>query len=195
MRRGNDGPGSQRYRAVTALSLSLQPALRKLASMSINGAPAQGGTPLTQEAVMGQPIPAQHPSVVLRSHFNLVRTLLVLAMAALIASRRSRGDPRERRRTRTIRRPCASPHRRRSRSAPGGHALRRRPRRGHPRSRQPSGQLPVARASTAAPTRARAARLVLRLAPPAVQLSAGSGRWLQGSRRRPEHDPAGSAGH
>jgi hypothetical protein len=35
---------------------------------------------------MGQPIPAQHPSVVLRSQFNLVRTLLILAMAALIAS-------------------------------------------------------------------------------------------------------------
>ena len=35
---------------------------------------------------MGQPIPAQHPSVVLRSHFKLVRTLLIIAMAALIAS-------------------------------------------------------------------------------------------------------------
>ena len=34
---------------------------------------------------MGQPIPAQHPSVVLRSQFNLVRTLLILAMAALLA--------------------------------------------------------------------------------------------------------------
>jgi hypothetical protein len=34
---------------------------------------------------MGQPIPAQHPSVVLRSHFNLVRTLLILAMGALVA--------------------------------------------------------------------------------------------------------------
>jgi hypothetical protein len=34
---------------------------------------------------MGQPIPAQHPSVVLRSHFKLVRTLLVIAMAAVIA--------------------------------------------------------------------------------------------------------------
>ena len=34
---------------------------------------------------MGQPIPAQHPSVVLRSHFNLVRTLLIIAMAALVA--------------------------------------------------------------------------------------------------------------
>ena len=35
---------------------------------------------------MGQPIPAQHPSVVLRSHFNLVRALLIIAMAALLAS-------------------------------------------------------------------------------------------------------------
>ena len=35
---------------------------------------------------MGQPIPAQHPSVVLRSHFNLVRALLIVAMAALLAS-------------------------------------------------------------------------------------------------------------
>jgi hypothetical protein len=35
---------------------------------------------------MGQPIPAQHPSVVLRSHFNLVRTLLIIAMVALLAS-------------------------------------------------------------------------------------------------------------
>ena len=36
---------------------------------------------------MGQPIPAQHPSVVLRSHFNLVRALLIIAMAALLALR------------------------------------------------------------------------------------------------------------
>ena len=34
---------------------------------------------------MGQPIPAQHPSVVLRSHFNLVRGLLALAMVAVLA--------------------------------------------------------------------------------------------------------------
>jgi hypothetical protein len=38
-----------------------------------------------QEAVMGQPIPAQHPSVVLRSHFKLVRGLLAVAMVAVIA--------------------------------------------------------------------------------------------------------------
>jgi hypothetical protein len=34
---------------------------------------------------MGQPIPAQHPSVVLRSHFKLVRSMLILAMAAVCA--------------------------------------------------------------------------------------------------------------
>src|SRR5215207_11725074 len=39
----------------------------------------------TQEAVMGQPIPAQHPSVVLRSHFKLVRGLLAIAMVAVLA--------------------------------------------------------------------------------------------------------------
>jgi hypothetical protein len=33
---------------------------------------------------MGQPIPAQHPSVVLRSHFKLVKALLAIAMAAVI---------------------------------------------------------------------------------------------------------------
>jgi hypothetical protein len=39
----------------------------------------------TQEAVMGQPFPTQHPAVVLRSHFKLVRNLLAVAMAALVA--------------------------------------------------------------------------------------------------------------
>ena len=34
---------------------------------------------------MGQPIPAQHPSVVLRSHFKLVKALLAIAMVALLA--------------------------------------------------------------------------------------------------------------
>jgi hypothetical protein len=34
---------------------------------------------------MGQPIPAQHPAVVLRSHFKLVQTLLAIAMAAVLA--------------------------------------------------------------------------------------------------------------
>ena len=34
---------------------------------------------------MGQPIPAQHPSVVLRSHYKLVRTLLIIAMGAMLA--------------------------------------------------------------------------------------------------------------
>jgi hypothetical protein len=34
---------------------------------------------------MGQPIPAQHPSVVLRSHFKLVKGLLAIAIVALLA--------------------------------------------------------------------------------------------------------------
>jgi hypothetical protein len=37
-----------------------------------------------QEAVMGKAIPSQHPAVVLRSHFNLVRNLLAVAMVAVI---------------------------------------------------------------------------------------------------------------
>ena len=39
----------------------------------------------TQEAVMGQVIPKQHPSVVLRSHFKAVRALLVIALVAVCA--------------------------------------------------------------------------------------------------------------
>jgi hypothetical protein len=39
----------------------------------------------TQEAVMGRAIPTQHPAVVLRSHFNLVRALLAVAMIAVVA--------------------------------------------------------------------------------------------------------------
>jgi hypothetical protein len=38
-----------------------------------------------QEAVMGQPFPAQHPAVVLRSHYKLVRALLAISMAAIVA--------------------------------------------------------------------------------------------------------------
>jgi hypothetical protein len=45
---------------------------------------AQTTVPL-QEAVMGQPFPSQHPAVVLRSHFKLVRALLIVAMAAVVA--------------------------------------------------------------------------------------------------------------
>jgi hypothetical protein len=39
----------------------------------------------TQEAVMGQVIPKQHPSVVLRSHFKAVRALLAVALVAVCA--------------------------------------------------------------------------------------------------------------
>jgi hypothetical protein len=62
-------------RAVTALS----PARNRPPARS----PPMSNT--TQEAVMGQPIPAQHPSVVLRSHFKLVRGLLAIAMVAVLA--------------------------------------------------------------------------------------------------------------
>src|SRR4051794_17418279 len=71
---------------------ALLPPCRCTATFSPQGASCQSKRsarprrpPLTQEAVMGQPIPAQHPSVVLRSHFKLVRTLLILAMGALVA--------------------------------------------------------------------------------------------------------------
>jgi hypothetical protein len=37
-----------------------------------------------QEAVMGKAIPNTHPAVVLRSHFNLVRNLLAVAMVAVV---------------------------------------------------------------------------------------------------------------
>jgi hypothetical protein len=34
---------------------------------------------------MGQPFPTQHPAVVLRSHYKLVRALLAISMAAVVA--------------------------------------------------------------------------------------------------------------
>jgi hypothetical protein len=38
-----------------------------------------------KEAVMGQPIPQQHPAVVLRSHYRHVKALLAVAMLAVAA--------------------------------------------------------------------------------------------------------------
>jgi hypothetical protein len=43
----------------------------------------RGGRP-TQEAVMGKAIPAQHPAVVLRSHYRQLRALLAIAMIAVV---------------------------------------------------------------------------------------------------------------
>jgi hypothetical protein len=37
-----------------------------------------------EEAVMGKPIPAQHPDVVLRSQFQLARALLAVALIAVV---------------------------------------------------------------------------------------------------------------
>jgi hypothetical protein len=53
-------------------------------SATTTGTNAEAAVPV-QEAVMGQPFPAQHPAVVLRSHFRLVRALLAIAMAAVLA--------------------------------------------------------------------------------------------------------------
>src|ERR687896_365538 len=47
------------------------------------GAAAEAAGPRL-EAVMGKAIPAQHPAVVLRSHFNLLRALLATAMIAVL---------------------------------------------------------------------------------------------------------------
>jgi hypothetical protein len=43
----------------------------------------RGGRP-TQEAVMGKAIPAQHPAVVLRSHYRQLRAMLAIAMIAVV---------------------------------------------------------------------------------------------------------------
>jgi hypothetical protein len=47
------------------------------------GLAAEAAAP-RQEAVMGEAIPRQHPAVVLRSHFNLLRALLAAAVIAVI---------------------------------------------------------------------------------------------------------------
>jgi hypothetical protein len=39
----------------------------------------------TEESVMGQVIPRQHPAVVLKSHFKAVRALLAAALVAIVA--------------------------------------------------------------------------------------------------------------
>ena len=144
---------------------------------------------------MGQVIPKQHPSVVLRSHFKAVRALLVAALVALCALAAAlvivaNGRPGSVDRTEVGHTPAEPgtpagpgaarrhPLRRRPRrgharpaGVPGGsgHALRRRPRRGHPR---PAVLLAVVR--------------------PAVELPARPGRRHQGSRRRPHVHPDGS---
>jgi hypothetical protein len=42
-------------------------------------------TTTTQEAVMGQVIPRQHPAVVLKSHYKAIRALLAVALVAIAA--------------------------------------------------------------------------------------------------------------
>jgi hypothetical protein len=45
---------------------------------------SRGGGRPEQEAVMNQAVPAQHPAVVLRSHYTLLRALLATAMIAIV---------------------------------------------------------------------------------------------------------------
>ena len=197
--------GSPRLPALYRRVAARKPPPCKLASDD-RAAPSDS----TQEAVMGQPIPAQHPSVVLRSHFKLVKGLLAIAMVAVIAltaavvilandedqvsgqhGLRPVDEPISRRLT-ARRRPRRGA-RGATASADPRHPLRRRPRRGHPRSRSRSRRRPPAPASTAAPRRAPAARRRTTSARLEVQLSAGAAAdQLQGARRRPADDPAGS---
>ena len=93
---------------------------------------------------MGQPIPAQHPSVVLRSHFTLVKGLLAIAMVAVLALTAAvvilanDEDKVETASKATHRRFPAAASRA---AADPRHALRRRPRGGHPRpDAQPKAQ-------------------------------------------------------
>src|SRR4051794_5801252 len=66
-----------RYRAVTALS----PRCKR------PGAPwpPMSTTATTEESVMGQVIPRQHPAVVLKSHYKALRALLAVALVAIAA--------------------------------------------------------------------------------------------------------------
>jgi hypothetical protein len=43
-------------------------------------------TATTEETVMGQVIPRQHPAVVLKSHYKAIRALLAVALVALAAT-------------------------------------------------------------------------------------------------------------
>jgi hypothetical protein len=53
-------------------------------SLNNNRAPLRGRS--TQEAVMGQTVPRQHPAVVLRSHYRQLRALLVIALVAIVGA-------------------------------------------------------------------------------------------------------------
>jgi hypothetical protein len=46
--------------------------------------PANRGGRISQEAVMGQAIPRQHPAVVLRSHYRQLKTLLAIMLVAIV---------------------------------------------------------------------------------------------------------------
>src|SRR3954454_19547022 len=67
----------QRYRPVTALS--------PRCNRPTGPCPPMSTTATTEETVMGQVIPRQHPAVVLKSHYKAVRALLAAALIAIVA--------------------------------------------------------------------------------------------------------------
>ena len=80
---------SARQRAVAAAVTAASPCCNRPPGGSLHNVAqtnhrAGPQAPTREEAVMGHAIPKQHPAVVLRSHYNLVRALLGVAMIALV---------------------------------------------------------------------------------------------------------------
>ena len=143
---------------------------------------------------MGHPMPAQHTSVVLRPHFKPAQTLLAFAMAAVLALGAGvvilANDADQVASTNRI----APAVQQSQPQLPAGTRFDGGPdegTRGLAAQAQP--QLPAGTRFDGGPDEGtRGLRVVLRVTQRAVQLSAGSRRWHQGSRRWPEHAPAGS---
>jgi hypothetical protein len=56
-------------------------AIEAISANNLGAAPKPAGP--EQEAVMGHAVPTQHPAVVLRSHYDRLRALLVIALIAV----------------------------------------------------------------------------------------------------------------
>src|SRR5918999_1613252 len=82
-------PASARHGAVAGAVTAASPRCNRppggwLRNVAQNNHRAGPQAPTREEAVMGHAIPKQHPAVVLRSHYDLVRALLGVAMVALV---------------------------------------------------------------------------------------------------------------
>ena len=141
---------------------------------------------------MGHPMPAQHTSVVLRPHFKPAQTLLALAMAAVLALGAGvvilANDADQVASTNRI----APAVQQSQTQLPAGTRFDGGPDEGT-RGLAAQSQLPAGTRFDGGPDEgSRGATSYYDLPNPAVQLSAGSRRWHQGSRRWPDHAPAGS---